>query len=257
MGFLNMFDKLDDIVYEPVNLICDALRRPLDMLDKHNQKKMMEFEQQLQQSAEEFGLKIEIERDNSKVDTEARRKRLAAELAEWQKQEELNRQIETAETIKRLTIEMGKAAAEIPASIGRMSIENRERAYKMVKDRTKDYWSMQSEIRRQIMDFQNEINEMYDKDDPMRNEMLKTSNAQIAEMVKAAGSFSALINDDLKQLQANIDSIAQESASTVNTYLCGFSGGNTLIAKDDTNKTAISSDDKALLEHDGTSQQQS
>lgn len=254
MGFGNMFDKLDDIVYEPVKLVCDALRRPLDMLDKRNQKKMMEFEQQLQQTAAEFDLKLEIERDNSKVDTEARRKRLAAELAEWQKQEELNRQIETAETIKRLSIEMGKAAAEIPANIGKMSIENRDRAYKMVQDRTKDYMSMQSEIRRQILDFQKEVNEMYEKDDPMRIEALKTSNVQLLEMGNTAKSFLATINDDLKQLQANIDSIAKESANTVNTYLRGFSVGNALIDKDDTNKTAISSNNKNLIEHDETIQ---
>ena len=28
MKFLNMFDKLDDIVYEPVKVVCDAFRQP-------------------------------------------------------------------------------------------------------------------------------------------------------------------------------------------------------------------------------------
>ena len=42
-----MFDRIDDIIYEPVRLVCDTLRQPLKQIDIHNEKKIKEYEQKL------------------------------------------------------------------------------------------------------------------------------------------------------------------------------------------------------------------
>ena len=49
-----MFDKVDDIVYEPVKLMCDALRQPLKQIDAHNEKSKAEHQQALEQQMKEL-----------------------------------------------------------------------------------------------------------------------------------------------------------------------------------------------------------
>ena len=44
-----MFDRVDDIIYEPVKLVCEALRQPLKQVDAHNEKSKAEHQQALEQ----------------------------------------------------------------------------------------------------------------------------------------------------------------------------------------------------------------
>lgn len=55
-----MFDKVDDIVYEPVKLMCDALRQPLKQIDAHNEKSKAEHQQALEQQMKEFEANLEF-----------------------------------------------------------------------------------------------------------------------------------------------------------------------------------------------------
>lgn len=39
LDFFGMFDKVDDIIYEPIKMVCDALRQPLKQMDAKNERK--------------------------------------------------------------------------------------------------------------------------------------------------------------------------------------------------------------------------
>ncbi len=49
-----MFDKVDDIVYEPIKLVCDALRQPLKKVEAHNEKLKVEHDQELAMQLKQF-----------------------------------------------------------------------------------------------------------------------------------------------------------------------------------------------------------
>lgn len=65
-GLLGVFDKIDDIVYEPVRLICDGLRQPLKQMDAANERKQMELAARLQREAEAFSVKVELDKKEEK-----------------------------------------------------------------------------------------------------------------------------------------------------------------------------------------------
>ena len=45
VNLFKMFDKLDDIVYEPVKMVCDLCRQPIRNAEAANERKKMETEE--------------------------------------------------------------------------------------------------------------------------------------------------------------------------------------------------------------------
>ena len=89
---LGMFDKIDDIVYEPIKLACDTLRQPLKQIDCHNEKKKAEHEQALQMQLKKFEVDLEMDRKEREM-------RLTVE--EQKIQEEINNMVRTNDLAKR------------------------------------------------------------------------------------------------------------------------------------------------------------
>ena len=58
-----MFDKIDDIVYEPVKLVCDVLRQPLKQIDAHNEKAKAENNQKLEKELKQFEADLEYQKE--------------------------------------------------------------------------------------------------------------------------------------------------------------------------------------------------
>lgn len=179
MGFFDMFDKIDDIVYKPVEAICDWTKEPLK---KWEHKRNMETEAQNIEAAErenaaarvheEAMAKIaadtaereqnaqriheeamaklqqeltEKERESLIADFEARA-RIDADIRRWNAeidqmiiQQEDERRDRLVECIKRYQIDLANAAQDIVNSIGLMSLELREKANQLVFEKTKDY----------------------------------------------------------------------------------------------------------------------
>ena len=70
LDFFGMFDKVDDIIYEPIKMVCDALRQPLKQMDAKNERKKMELNSQLDKEMQQMGLDLEVQRkrENAEID---------------------------------------------------------------------------------------------------------------------------------------------------------------------------------------------
>ena len=67
LKFFGMFDKVDDIVYEPMKLVCDTLRQPIKQLDIYNDKKKSEHAQELEMQLKQFEADLEYERQRREM----------------------------------------------------------------------------------------------------------------------------------------------------------------------------------------------
>ncbi len=240
MGFGNMFDKLDDIVYEPVKLVCDALRRPLDMLDKHNQKKTMEFEQQLQQNAAEFDFKLE-----------ERRKRLDNELIELAKNQEFERNSRIVDAIKRYQIDLGEAAKKIAESIGLMSVDLQNRAYNIVDERNRNYKEMQEKAIAEAQKRLFEIEEKFPNGGRAKEIMENAIEKLMTNIIDEADNFIRLMEKDLSDMTKEIREIAAKTLGNSDKYLSPMAvSGNLVSDKIETISTQV----ETLIEHDETIQ---
>ena len=148
LTLFGMFDRLDDIVYEPVHLLCDALRQPLRQIEINNERKKMELESSLEQNNKAFEekLKLEINRENMLLRTDERK--INAQIDKMLDDADFERQERMVEAIKRYQIDLGEVSVSIGDSIGKMSLELRKKAQDMVLEQTLKY----KEIQEQAMD---------------------------------------------------------------------------------------------------------
>ena len=104
VNLFKMFDKLDDIVYEPVKMVCDLCRQPIRNAEAANERKKMETEARLQQQMKEYELELNLKRHQKELDIEANNRRINAEIDDMIARNELERQSMVVEAIKKYQI---------------------------------------------------------------------------------------------------------------------------------------------------------
>ena len=143
MGFLDMFDKIDDIIYKPVEAVSNWINEPLK---KFEHKREMENEQNRAVIEEEkLRLEAELEQQRIRADAElaADQRRWNAEIDQMIAEQEDARRDKLVESIKRYQIDLANASRDIINSIGEMSLELRKKANELVQEKTNDYITLQ------------------------------------------------------------------------------------------------------------------
>lgn len=249
MALLDMFDKLDDIIYKPVEAICEWTKEPLR---KWEHKRQFDSEAQriaatehenaearaheifmAQQAAdiEEARKRLdqeltEQERASVTADIEARA-RIAAEERRWfadidqmiAEQEDARRD-RLVESIKRYQIDLANAARDIVNSIGLMSLELREKANEMVLEKTKEYRALQDESKKQSLIELQEVKEMFFESDPDTYKLMVSNiMEERRSAVELAGRFIVELSEDIKRLNANTDELMKIGMENANKYL--------------------------------------
>ena len=141
---LGMFDKVDDIVYEPVKLICDAFRQPLKQIDAHNEKVKAEQEQQLQQQMKEFEVNLELHKKKKENEMRIEKIRMQEEINQMIADNAMKRQEEMAENEKRrreemiqmemkYRKEMAEAATRLEQIMANMQVETRSKIFVLLR----------------------------------------------------------------------------------------------------------------------------
>ncbi|MDO5296224.1 MAG: hypothetical protein Q4F00_06215 [bacterium] len=201
---LEMFDKLDDIVYEPIKLVCAALRQPLKNMeakrDAQIARENKEHEARLAREAEEFALEMEL-----------RKKQSQAELESQIANDQLTRNVRIAEEVKKYQIEMANAASELTNSIGQMQFSLREKAHTMCLNKTKEYEALQREATKQMMADMKEIRENFPEDCPERAIMLDVVKEQRQIILDSAKDFIVMLKNDMGQLLQHFNTLAEKS----------------------------------------------
>jgi len=231
LKFFEMFDKVDDIVYEPIKAICDGFRQPLKQLDAATERKKIELNHKLEMEMKQFG-----------VDLEADRERKHVELIQWEKDAEFNRHKETLDAIEEYQKNMGTTAVEIGNAIGNMSIELQAKAQDMIVEKTKLFRDQQIEALNDATQGIKNIQELYPEDSDLKVEIIKPYTEMMANVVRETNAFVMDMKDSMKKLSENINGITATVLKNTDEYikpLCGENmiglGANNSNASLDTN----------------------
>ncbi|WP_022769176.1 hypothetical protein [Butyrivibrio sp. NC2007] len=213
--FLGMFDKVDDIVYEPIKVICDGFRQPLKQIDAATERKKMELNH-----------KLEVEMQQLGVDLEQKRMKDSVELQQWEKDAEFERQKAVLDAIENYQKNMGSAAVEIGNAVGSMSIELQAKAQEMIVEKSRLFRQVQLETLHDAQQGINDIQQMYPEDSELKNTMIKPYTDMMANVVNETNAFVLDMKESMKKLTDNINDITSTVLKNTDKYIQPLCGGD-------------------------------
>jgi len=219
LELLGMFDKIDDIVYEPVRLICDGLRQPLKQMDAANERKQMELAARLQREAEAFSVKVELDKKRGEAEIEANLRQRHVEIDNMIADKEFERNQKTVEAIKQYQEDLSKAAEKMFECIGSMNIELRMRAHRMCMEMVNEYIAIQNRAMDQMFSRVKQIQEIFPEECSERTMMIEDVREQERMIQTRAGELIQIVQKDLDQLGQSLEKIKEQATSMVEKHL--------------------------------------
>lgn len=214
VAIMEMFDKIDDIVYEPIHLACDALRQPLRQIEANNERKKMKLENELKRSDKEFEEKLRIKVNRQDVLLRTEERKINAEIDKMLSDADFERQERMVEAVKKYQIDLGEASVSIGESIGKMSLELRTKAQDMVLEQALKYKYIQEKSIDDSMKRLEIIQEKFGVDDTSNAKKLMEDAIakQMMGIIDRADEFMVSMKNDLESMVENIDLITKETA---------------------------------------------
>ncbi|NEQ47820.1 MAG: hypothetical protein F6K00_31550 [Leptolyngbya sp. SIOISBB] len=228
MSFLNKVgEALSSFIHKPVDAVCDWITAPLKAAEH-------ERREQSQAAAHERAIAIQESRIRTdsitsirerEAESELEVKRIRdinitiAEIDEWKKDKALQRMQQTAEAVisyqERLT-NLNVSAIE---AIGSMQLELRERAQKLVYDKTLQYKELQTIAINEAMSDFKRIDEQFSDNEQAKDILYKAVDRKLANIFKTADSFLVELNEDIKSLNKSISLLAERGQNFIENHL--------------------------------------
>lgn len=214
-----MFDKLDDIIYEPVKLITDWAREPLKSrehkrnIEKENAKIQIESEIKIRELEVETDLEI-------KKSTEIHR--ILSEIDELQKDKDFQRMKLVSESIMKYQQELTKLNVDAINAIGNMQLELREKAQNLVYSKTIKYKELQDLAISEASNDLEDIMKKFPNNERMQDIMIKAVDKRLANVIDTAQNFLLELNEDIKLLNKSINLLAESGQKFIEKHLDNF-----------------------------------
>lgn len=230
MGLFDMFDKLDDIVYKPVETICNWVEEPLRRWDHGRNLASNEQNAQIDKEMRELDAQLEREREENAAKIRFQQQKWDVEINEMIAEQEAAHRDELVEAIKNYQIQLANASRDIVESIGEMSLRLRRKANDLIIEKTREYKKIQDEAKEQSRRELKEVKDEYFESDPDTYHILADEiMRERRNMVETAGKCITELSEDLKRLNENTDILMREGMKAVNDVLkpmAGAMGGN-------------------------------
>lgn len=220
MAILDMFDKLDDIIYKPVETVCDWIKAPLNSFEHKRDMKKIQQAADIEAATRQQEVELEVMRQRQAAELQADQRKWNAEIDQLINQQEEERRDRLVESIKRYQIELANASRDIVNSIGLMSLELREKANNLVIEKTREYKKIQDEAKKQSLEEIQQAKDMFFDTDPDTYKILVGDIMnERRTMVDTASKFITELSEDLKRLNENSDKLMCMGMQTVTDYL--------------------------------------
>lgn len=212
-----MFDKVDDIVYEPIKLVCDALRQPLKQVDVHNEKKKMDHEQELKKQLEKFEADLELDKKQREMQLSVDDRRMEEEINQMILDNDLQRREDMVQLEMKYRKEMAEAAAQLAQIIANMQVETRGKILTLYKEKTKEYLDLQEQHKKNMVDTVKNLREIFP--DGTGEDIIKDEvQNQFKNIRECEMNFQKLMNKDLENVLGIIDSGMKEITGLATKY---------------------------------------
>ncbi len=216
---LNMFDKLDDIIYKPIEAVCDWLTEPLkswenkreikketELLKTKSKIKKEEKEQEKEHLENASKLKREEnEHDiNLKIKEKTEIKRVLAEIEEWKKKEELKRMVAVSEAIIKYHKTLTEINTDALKAIGSMPIELRHKAHSLISEKYNEYKKIQDQAWEDTAIRLMKIETDFKENEQGKEILIKMVDKMAANIIDSAGDFMKQLKVDLIEINKSI-----------------------------------------------------
>lgn len=223
-----MFDKVDDIIYEPIKLICDTLRYPLNKFTESNKQ---EFEMKLKK----FEADLEIDKQRRAMMITVDERKLDEEINQMILDRDQARREELVQLEVRYRKEMAQAAAELAQIITNLQVTARSQVLTLYMEKQKEYLDLQGQYKKQMWDTVKSLRETFPdgSGEDIIQEEIRTQLRNISDM---SLNFTRIMNADVEKVTGIIDKIVTDTTGITSRYFLA------------NNQVAINQDTVAALE---------
>lgn len=251
-NLLGIFDKLDDIIYEPIKLVTDWAREPLRNREHHRSKETeehnlkLEIERQklqhkLEQERQDNDLqrKIKEETEKTKIDAEIRMKekshetelqikqetevvRIIAEIETLKKDQDFQRMKAVSEAIMQFQKELTCLNVDAISAIGNLQLDLREKAQKLVYEHTIKYKQLQDKAMQDAINDLINVEEKFGENEMAKRILINAIDKRLANIIDTASYFLQELNSDIKSLNQNIDMLTNSGQKFIERHLEQF-----------------------------------
>ncbi|WP_204140722.1 hypothetical protein [Halomicronema sp. CCY15110] len=227
---LNMFDKLDDIVYLPIKMITDWAGEPLKHIEHKRQIELKEIDHKIkvEQETAMINAEAKIKKEEKELDTalaikkETEVQRVLVEIEECRKDRELERMKCVSEAIMRYQKELTKLNTDAVMAIGQMQLDLKDQAQSLVYEKTIKYKELQDVAFAEAAIDLEKIEERFSDNTAAREILLKAVDRRLANIIDTAHNFLIELNDDIKLLNQNINLLAERGHTFIEDHLDKF-----------------------------------
>lgn len=132
MGFFDMFDKIDDIIYKPIETLCNWIEEPLKSFKSKRQIKQMQVAAEIDEKTRRQEAELQAYSARQQVEIQAESRRLNAEIDQMIQEQEMANREKFVEALKRYQTDLARVNVEIVESIGLMTIDLRKSAHALI-----------------------------------------------------------------------------------------------------------------------------
>lgn len=217
MGILDMFDKLDDIIYEPVKAVSNWIGEPLKKWEHNRELEKMQTAAEIEETNAKRNMEIQQEQKRLEAELEADQRRWNAEIDQLIAEQEDRRRDKIIASIKQYQIDLANTSKDIINSIGLMSLDLREKANKLVLEKTNEYIAIQKTAQDDAEKRLDNIETKYADNERLRIRMEDSVIDNMEAIINHANQFISELSEDLKRLNENTDELVKISTTTILT----------------------------------------
>lgn len=203
MAFLDMFDKLDDIIYEPVKAICSWATEPLRRFEDKRKKSDALQKEQLEAEKREREAELEIRKKGQLARLEADKRRWDVDIDHLIGMQEIERNERILNAIIEYRRSMIEDAKSIADNLSHMEMSLVAEAHELVLRKTEEYKALQEKAMKQCDDQLEEIGRRFAGNERIRIKREDMVIAQTEDIINAAKEFIAELNEYIKRINTN------------------------------------------------------
>lgn len=203
MAFWDMFDKLDDIVFEPAKAICSWVTEPLRRFEDKRKKGDVLQLAEIESTKREQEAEIEIRKKEQLARLEADKKRWDADINNLIGMQEIERNERILNAIIEYRRSMIEDAKSIADNLSHMEMSLVAEANSLVLRKTEEYDAFQKKAMKQCDEQLEEIDKRFANNERIRIKREDMVIAQTEDIINAAKAFISELNEDIKRINAN------------------------------------------------------
>lgn len=209
----------------PGNILTDWAAEPLkrweNKREQENKDRDVEREIKKQTGVEEVHSRLKREEASHEAELQIKMQteidRIKAETAVWEKDENTRQEKEILAAITSFIKDLKALNDEGLSSIGNLSIDLRNKAHNLVEERMRRYNAIIDEAKEKNKKDMKDALEFKELDKDIFLSMVQLANMQVRNTVDVCNELIKGLNEDLKTMTANIDSLQRDGQKFLQT----------------------------------------